>query len=156
VQKSGKLWQSSFIQKGWRERLLCRSCEGRFSQWEHWFAAFWKGAPDSTLNNDPLGGGQIYARNGVEYGPFKLFHLSVLWRASVASREEFGTVSLGPYEEKLRRLLLAGDPGPDDHFPVYGAALVGLDGSAMPGLMSKPQRAKLPRETVYYAVYAGC
>ena len=52
----------------------------------------------------------------VEYEPFKLFHLSVLFRASVSTLPTFADVSLGPHEERLRNLLLARRAGPEDQF----------------------------------------
>jgi len=33
---------------------------------------------------------------GIDYAPFKLFLMSVLWRASVSTLEFFKLVSLGP------------------------------------------------------------
>jgi hypothetical protein len=49
--------------------------------------------------------------NGLDYAMFKLFHLSVLWRAGVSTREEFRNVKLGSHEDVIRQMLLRDDPG---------------------------------------------
>jgi hypothetical protein len=59
--------------------------------------------------------------HNVDYTPFKLFQLSVLWRASVANRKEFRFVDIGEHEEIIRRMLLTSDPGAPDE---YGCMLV--------------------------------
>jgi hypothetical protein len=54
----------------------------------------------------------------VKYREFKLFLLSILWRASISTRPFFDEVHLGPYQEKVRQMLLTGDPGTQDLFPI--------------------------------------
>jgi len=155
--KSTEFSATKFIQKGWREFLLCQNCETLFSKWESWFCTFWNESPG--LPADMIGKTteqHLFSMDGVDYAPLKLFHLSILWRASAANRREFDNVSLGPYEEKLRHMLLAEDPGPEDHYPIYGIVLTNDDGSVVHEMVSKPQRADIPRVTVYYFVYAGC
>jgi len=157
IVKRAEISSTHFIQKGWRQRLLCQKCEARFSRWESWFARFWKespGLPESMSGRTT--DQQIFVMDGVDYAPFKLFHLSILWRASVASGPDFDNVSLGPYEEKLRLMLVADNPGTEDVYPVYGMVLTHDDGSVVHEILSKPQRAKLERVTVYYSAYAGC
>ena len=41
----------------------------------------------------------------------------------VSTLPEFDTVGLGPYEEKLRLMLLAGDAGPARHYPIFATVL---------------------------------
>jgi hypothetical protein len=50
---------------------------------------------------------RIYLFPNVQCRMLKMFLLSVVWRASVATRAECLHVSLGPYEEELRQLILA-------------------------------------------------
>ena len=49
-----------------------------------------------------------------DYSTLKLFFLTLLWRAGVTKRDMFRKVQLGPHEHRLRRMILAGDPG-DQH-----------------------------------------
>lgn len=55
---------------------------------------------------------------GLDYSKFKLFLLSLLWRASISSRDFFKNVKLDSKEEEsLRQMLLNGDPGEPDDYP---------------------------------------
>lgn len=54
---------------------------------------------------------------GVDYAKFKLFLLSILWRASISKREFFKNVYLGPYEEEIRQMLLVSNPREQMDFP---------------------------------------
>jgi hypothetical protein len=142
------------IQKGKRERLLCGRCDSeRIGKYEKHFKEFWFDGPALP----PVIAGEIVAVSRVDYACFKLFHLSVLWRASVARQAAFSNVSLGPYhQEKLRTMILGEDPGPEDAYPVWGTVIVGDDRSVVYGLVSAPRRSRLGTFTAYYMCYAGC
>jgi hypothetical protein len=58
----------------------------------------------------------LYAEN-VDYVRFKLFLLGLIWRASISTRPFFKQVTLGPYEEVIRKMLLEGRSGQRDEFP---------------------------------------
>lgn len=49
--------------------------------------------------------------NNIKYDEFKLFQMSILWRASVSNRPEFSKVDVGPHQEKLREMILNKDHG---------------------------------------------
>lgn len=108
-----------YAQKGLREKLLCTTCEQKFGRWEKAFCRFWKPAN--------LFGAQItqsyFCISGFPYDTFKLFHLSVLWRAGVAQSEEFRLVKLGPHEIQLRNILLREHVPSDLIYPVTASVL---------------------------------
>jgi len=56
---------------------------------------------------------------GIDYLKFKLFLLSILWRASISTRKFFENVNLGPYEDKIRAMILNGNPGEPLDFPCF-------------------------------------
>ena len=60
--------------------------------------------------------GSYIVIDGIDYTRFKLFQLSILWRASVSTLEFFKMVSLGPREDTLRTMILSDDPGSPDTF----------------------------------------
>jgi len=98
-----------YIQKGLREPLLCKGkdgCEEIFSKWERYGS--------QVLNYIPIVGSgyddPIVAK-GIDYTPFKLYQMSILWRASVSKLPAFNDVQLGPHEERLRNMLLNSNPG---------------------------------------------
>ncbi len=103
-------------QKGIRERLLCRECEGKLSQWEgHARGVLYGGESiDITAN-----------RSGyectVDYAKFKLFQLSILWRIGVSTHMAFSSISLGAHENVLRGMLLGETPGNTE---TYGCVII--------------------------------
>jgi len=94
-----------YIQKGIREYLLCKECEERFSKLETYAADLIFQKVIFTEKNE----NSIIVKN-VDYNIFKLFQLSILWRASISQLKEFKEVYLGPHEEKIRNLLLNNNP----------------------------------------------
>ena len=143
-----------FIQKGVRERLLCLECEQFLSsRYEDYFARFWYQTaplPDPAPH-------AAYELTGFDYAKFKLFHLSVLWRASVATGRAFHKVSLGPHEESIRQMLLAEDPGEPERYPIVANIFVFPDtrrpakGAVMPPVCTRAEGNLL-----YGMVYGGC
>ena len=76
-------------QSGEWEWMLCRECENRLSRWETYVARLF-GQQAPLL--EPRGN-KLVAR-GVDYATFKLFQLSVLWRAAVSTPPFFADVKL--------------------------------------------------------------
>lgn len=54
----------------------------------------------------------------VNYTKFKLFLLSIIWRASISKQMIFDSVSLGEHEDKIRKMILENDPGRSYEYPV--------------------------------------
>lgn len=107
----------SSIQKGFREYLLCRDCEGLLNdRYEKPFEKYWDKV---QLPTSP----PVARIAGFDYASFKLFHLSILWRAGVCSSKGLKE-SLGPYGEKLRAMLLSNNPGPVAHYPILGRLML--------------------------------
>jgi hypothetical protein len=126
-----------FEQKGLRERLLCQSCETKFSVYEGYARGVLFGGQDITV---------VKYGNGIElrdldYVKLKLFQLSLLWRAGVARQDFFSKVNLNGDEELIRKMLLAGDPG---KFSEYGCVLIPLvlEGNALVDLILQPVSVK--------------
>lgn len=151
--RAGDLDKPPWIQKGIRDRLLCDVCEGRLNRIETSFDKFWYHSPALP----PRVPAQGISIQGFDYVTFKLLHLSVLWRASVSRLKEFGAVSLGPYEEKLRRMILDLDPGPPTHFPIVGQVLVDPEDNyrVVHSLVAMPHRSRLDDAHAYLTCYAG-
>lgn len=91
-----------FVQKGAYESLLCTQCEGVLSVWEKYASNIFK--REKSLSFEKREG---YLKIGsLNYEYFKLFELSVLWRASISSHSLFRNVDLGSHENKIRKALL--------------------------------------------------
>lgn len=107
------------LQKGLREYMLCRDCEDIFQRDERWFSVYW-------FQNCPLPNpaeGLYFQLGGFDFDPFFRFHLSILWRAAVATRAEFSAVDLGPYGEKLQKFLLGEASGFRKEPSIFGLVL---------------------------------
>jgi hypothetical protein len=96
------------LQKGLRERLLCGRCEQHLNRIGEQYASRVIKRIDET---EVSTGEQYTIVTGVEYRPFKLFLMTQLWRAGVASDAFWKEVRLGPHEERLREMLLQANPG---------------------------------------------
>ena len=128
--------------------ILCEECERRFSSWDaHGFSVFGslEGKPiHRTLEGFPC----AYELAG-DFRLLEFFVLSMLWRASVSSDSFFSNVSLGPYEEVLRRILLTADP----HIPkAFSVMCIHNPDSLYPGAFFRPLRAKV-NGVRYYRFY---
>ena len=104
-------------QKGFREKLLCRDCEDKLNKWETYAAQVLFGGAEISferMNN-------FIIMRGIEYTRFKLFQLSLIWRAGASTLRQYSNVNLGPHEEKLRSMIEKENPGkPSD----YGCLLI--------------------------------
>ena len=105
------------VQKGIRERLLCKGCEGKFSEWENYARrALYGGECIEITTNDRKG-----FECTVGYRKYKLFQLSILWRVGISTQAAFSSVELGKHEDVLRRMLHGGEPGATD---AYGCVIL--------------------------------
>jgi hypothetical protein len=142
----------TFLQKGLREHLLCKKCEGKLSTWEALFKRYWLGNPTFK---QPVNGPFITVK-GLPWPAFKLFHLSILWRMSITTRKEFDAVDLGTkYNETLRQMLDHSDPGKPEEFPVLCEVMTDDHGKPLFDLISQPHESRLEGKRAYWIVFAG-
>jgi hypothetical protein len=114
VSKPNRLYQ-----KGLRERLLCTDCEQRLSRHERYASAVFFGEATSQPKRTPTG----FLFAGLNYKPFKLFLMSMLWRLAVTSIKDYKGAVLGCHLEPLRKLVLADDPSDHLTFPALVTVL---------------------------------
>ena len=141
---------NSLKQKGLREPLLCEECEQKFSGWERYASLVLKGGVPLSFRRE----GNVVHLNGLDYPQFRLFQLSVLWRAGVSSLQFFERVQLGCHAEHLRELLLSADPGSPNR---YGCFMFGLKfgNATFTQLIVQPGKLKLHGHTAYRFVFGG-
>lgn len=145
--RGGKIkWE----QKGFRDDLLCQSCETALSVYEQY-------ASEILRNPLPPATGDESKRillRGLDYRKLKLFLVSVLWRGSVSKHPFYSHVKLGPHEETLRCMLHAGEPGePLD----YGSVVFSLvhEGKPLRDLFVEPTPTRIESHNAYRFVFAG-
>ncbi len=147
-------FRKHMIQKGYRERLLCQDCELRFSRYEQYFSRVWYGREALRPTSAPAFG---FVLEGIDYSRFKLFHLSLLWRAGVSTREEYDSVRLGPHAQRLAKLLLTDDPGPRNRYPLGAVGLVHRPSNKfLEGFVVSLGSRRVEGHTVYLFVFGGC
>jgi hypothetical protein len=110
--KSGKISETN-RQTGFWERLLCKTCEAKFSRYETY-------AANHLLNADltpPTGSARAmkFLKVG-DYARLKLFLLSILWRVGIATGDFFRGVDLGKHTNQLQQMLLTENPGEPDEY----------------------------------------
>ena len=129
------------VQKGIREKLLCRACEGKFSKWENTLKRDlidFENLSSNFLNITKVKRGLIRVQ-GIRYKDFKLAVLSLLWRMSISSNPFYSSYKLGPYEETLRNILHSEIHTNERQFPI-SVSRYELDGKFDPGIfMGFPQ-----------------
>jgi len=138
-------------QKGIYERLLCQRCETELSKYENYARAVFSGGPVNVkVAQHPIGLQLL----GLDYSKFKLFELSVLWRAGAARHEFFSEVDLGSHQEVLRKMLVNRDPG---KYREYGCILIPLviDGAHLLDFIVQPVAAARGDSMRYRFVFGG-
>ena len=141
-----------YEQKGARSALLCETCEGFINdRYEKPFRQYWFDCDAlAPLQTNP---GAVL--NGIDYASFKLFHLSVLFRASTSDHPNFREVNLGPHEEQIRRMLLEEDPGQGWQYPILCSAVEGSGGKVLDELVGPAHRIKLYGHWGYFFTFGG-
>jgi hypothetical protein len=81
----------------------------------------------------------FYKLDNIDYPKFKLFFISVLWRASITKHDFFCQVNLGSWEPVLRDMILNVDPGTKDDFSVILTKYQG----ALATIMPTPRRIRM-------------
>jgi hypothetical protein len=149
-----KLSRPTFVQKGLTQHLLCDECEHLINdRYEKPFIKYWLGTP-ALPKNPPIKGFVNLA--DIDYPTFKLFHLSVLWRAGVCKLEAFSPVNLGPFELIFREMLLAGDPGPDTFVQIFAVVLTDpRDGSLHTRTVMYPGDYRFEGRRMYVTAFGG-
>lgn len=137
-------------QDGVREKLLCSKCESRFNRYERHARRLFV---DELPQPQSAKSRRIQIPN-LDYCLFKLFILSVVWRAGVSSAPFFQHVKLGPHADIIRGMLNSEDPGPPDVYPCVIRALM-LEGEHLRGFMVEPVPVRIEGHKAYYFVFGG-
>lgn len=140
----------SMAQKGLRERLLCDNCEQLFAKLERYGRGVLAGGEPIDYRRD----GSVVHVSGVDYKRFKLFQLSILWRAGVSSLPMFSRVQLGTHEPVLRKMLLDQDPGRVDSYGCVTFGIVDGAGKRMDAIV-QPERLRIEGHVAYRFVVGG-
>lgn len=145
----------SWMQKGYREPLLCKDCENHISKFERYFSQVWNesGAVPAVLPN----GVNEWRLSGLDYAQLKLFHLSILWRAAASKLAQYGHIRLGPHFERIRGMLISSEPGPPSRYGMWGnLVFYPKDRRIVWGIIPSPRKVRYKAHHVYNFMFAGC
>lgn len=136
--------------------ILCVDCDSKIlgSQYDDYAAKVFE--QDGFVQISPGKAGELLTIDiaNIDYTKFKLFLLSLLWRASISKREPFNAVRLGPYQEIIRAMLYDRNPGDSHDFPCYMIALR-HEIEMTKQLISAFRKDKLGRYTTYSIIICG-
>jgi len=142
--------KNNMHQKGIREALLCFECEQHLSKYERYASLVLNGGYSLTVRNE----GRMVHLGNIEYLKFKLFALSILWRAGVSNLDVFGQVKLGPHEEKLRIMILNDEPGTEHQYPFILSPII-HENEVQEALIVAPTWTRLEKHYAYRFVFGG-
>lgn len=113
--------KNKIVQTGYFERLLCADCETILSKYESAFKKYWMDTIPSDFRDliDDHDSDSIVVQVP-DFDIFKLFHLSVFWRAAVSRKFRIGEIDFGRYGPVIADMLLAGKAGDVGDFPIIG------------------------------------
>ncbi len=137
-------------QKGLRESLLCGVCESNISGPERYLSLVMTG--QIPVGNSQSG--NLVEITGLDYTKFRLFGLSVLWRAHISKLPFFAAIDLGHHAAEIKRMVLDSDPG---HPGRYGFFLAPLTVNREPAtdVILEPTKSRLGDNRCYRFVFGG-
>jgi hypothetical protein len=139
-----------YEQKGIRELLLCSDCEIYLSQYE----GYGKKILSDIQEENSSSKANFYLLSNIEYSKFKLFLISVLWRAGISSIDFFSKIILSKnHEIRMREMLLNRDPGEPYE---YGCAITENKLAIInEGIIMRPKQLKIMGHRFYYFIFPG-
>jgi len=131
--------------------LLCAACDGFLNtEYETHFLAFWREAVPG------IAWGPNYLLTVPNYANFKLFLLSILWRAGVCREGEFSKVDLGEHESTLRNMLKNRQALSMHDFPIFAALLLVPDSLQVAHTLVSPFATEFDGSRGYMIGFGGC
>jgi len=141
--------------KGIYEKLLCDCCDNKIiGKYEDHASKvlFGDGKKEIEIETKEFG----HLIHGVDYKLFKLFQISLIWRASISTKKEIIKINLGPHAEIMRQMLLNENPG---EIYEYGVIIYLFPKSSkdMKDLIISPEllSKKIEGNRIYRAIFNG-
>lgn len=113
-----------FTPKSWSgeydSEILCSSCDAYLGIFEEIGINILRSVESyETIVSSVDQRVKVYKLIDFNYVSFKLFILSILWKASISKRFAYEAVCLGSYENQVKQMLLNKDFGKDEEFSVF-------------------------------------
>jgi hypothetical protein len=149
ISVSSHPWQKTKpFETGLREYLLCKECEQQFSRHETYAASIFRKTEEYRTPD-----GRALEIPDFDYLRFKLFGLSLIWRAHISKLHMFGGVNLGPHAEKIRAMLVTEKPGEPSK---YCFTLIKIEGVKIADtIIHAPERVRFRKHIAYFFLAYG-
>jgi hypothetical protein len=148
---------SSYVQKkrkGIYDRLFCMDCEAIIGKYETYAAKVLVGDGKHQVDYLQTKLGMEYLN--IDYALFKLFQMSLFWRASLSTRKELSPIHLGEHQEFLRKMILAGTPGKYNQYASILSFSPNYTQHMIDGILPPEQlHETLPAIVIYRAIFNG-
>lgn len=146
------------VQTGHFERMLCSKCERVLSRYESIFKRDWMDSIPQHCKHPHPAPRDLVAVPLSDFSSFKLFHLSVLWRAAVSKDFKIDQdISLGPCERQIATMLLEGSAGKPGEFMFFAYLRIDEQGRPVADVSQLVQGAdRLDGHRYYMMSYAYC
>ena len=142
---------NEWVQKGFREYLLCSCCEERIGVSERYVSLLFAQL-DKHLARKAVGF-DIY--QNVDLTKIKLFLNSILWRASISRHRFFSKITLGnTHNERLREIIKSQSPVKLGEYQCAITAII-RDGVAERGVIAEPVPGRIDGARVARFVFGG-
>ncbi|WP_164674245.1 hypothetical protein [Maribacter litoralis] len=133
------------------KNILCEDCDNGIigGQYEKYAQNSMYGknidpeiAPICKNYKNPNDGFEYSICKNIDYGKFKIFLLSILWRASITDQKIFKDVDLGnSHEESLRRIIFENMIPNEDEYPIMMTSFMRTENS-LKNFIGQPKRIR--------------
>ena len=117
---TGQSLTSKLKQTGAKEEnILCNHCDNEIlGKLERYASMVLYGGIPKTMITETDSNGMTYTHcKELDYSKFKIFLLSLLWRASISSLPIFENIKLGPHDDIIRKMILSNTPDVPAKYP---------------------------------------
>ncbi len=155
--EKGILTERGYRQTGeFDNQILRHSCDnvtlGKLDRYAS--LILYDGYPKIFENRKDNNGMEYTFCGEIDYTKFKLFLLSIVWRASVSKRPLFKEVQLGPHEDRIRQMIINGDPGEQFSYPCLIMTYLHLKDFPS-DLVGQPSRTRFGGGYIYKFLIGG-
>lgn len=141
--------------------ILCENCDNKILGKLESYASIVIWGGKSKPDYYPKYEGKINQLNqkflhvtNLDYTKFKLFLLSIIWRASISKHKIFNSVSLGEHEESIRKMIIENNPGSTNDYPV-GMFILTQNNRGPTKMIANPLPIKKDKSLIYHFLING-
>jgi len=141
-------------QDSWSEKLLCRKCEQHINKYEKYVIEF---TNSSGFINAPKNNGKQVTFKYLNYNFFRLFQLSIIFRAAVATGREYYHIKLSEHAIDDIRKILINEEIPNEY--IYGCQMKLIVDSRtntpLNTMVGIPIKQRIKLREVFYFIFGG-